>query len=106
METYETSLMRRLFNYDHLLGRQPRLAPLGHLVHIADSALGRWFQEMMSNQFKPDHTGFGLLCVCVCVCVRLFVCWTRLFCVIGCLPHVCVSLGARLCFAWSCVSFV
>jgi len=46
-----------------------RLAPLGHLVHIADSAIGRWFQEMTSNQFKPDQTGFGLLCVYVCVSV-------------------------------------
>ena len=72
MESYETSLMRRLFNYDHLLvvdRRRPRLAPLGHLVHLADSALGRWFQEMMSNHFKPDQTGFCLLCVCVCVSV-------------------------------------
>jgi len=108
METYETSLMRRLFNYDHLLGRQPRLAPLGHLVHIADSALGRWFQEMMSNQFKRDHTGFGLLCVCVCVCVCVSVCvldevvlcdrmsaacmcvsWSKvMFCVVVCLFRV------------------
>jgi len=62
--------------------RRPRLAPLGHLVHLADSALGRWFQEMMSNHFKPDQTGFGLLCVCAC----LYVCWAR----IGCLPHVCL----------------
>jgi len=49
--------------------RRPRPAHLGHLVHLADSALGRWFQEMMSNQLKPDQTGFGLLCVCVRVCM-------------------------------------
>ena len=54
--------------------RRPRLAPLGHLVHLADNALGRWFQEMMSNHFKLDQTGFGLLCVCVCVCACLYVC--------------------------------
>ena len=98
METYETSLMCRLFNYDHLLvvdRRRPRLAPLGHLVHLADSALGRWFQEMMSNHFKPDQTGF---CVCVCACLY----------VLGedRMSAACMSVGVRLCFAWSCVCFV
>ena len=86
METYETSLMRRLFNYDHLLGRQPRLAPLGHLVHIADSALGRWFQEMMSNQFKPIQTGCGRLAVWY-----MYVCLLEgevMFCVVVCLFRV------------------
>ena len=82
--------------------RRPRLAPLGHLVHLADSALGRWFQEMMSNHFKLDQTGFGLLCVCVCVCVhvcmcveqgsdvcRMYVCWGKvMFCVVVCLFRV------------------
>ena len=29
MESYETSLMRRLFNYDHLLGRRPTSSKTG-----------------------------------------------------------------------------
>ena len=36
---HETSLMRRLFNYDHLLGRRPtssKTGASGHLVHLAD----------------------------------------------------------------------
>ena len=100
---YETSLVRRLFNYDHLLGRRPtsfKTGASGHLVHLADSALGRWFQEMVSNQFKPDQTGFGRVCVCVCVCVRvrvyvracLYVCWGE---IVLCdrMSAACLSVG-------------
>ena len=57
----------------------------------------------MSNQFKPDQTGFGRLCVCVCVCVCvracLYVCWGE---VVLCdrMSAACLSVGVRLCFAW------
>ena len=110
MESYETSLMRRLLitTTCWVVDRhRPRLAPLGHLVHLADSALGRWFQEIMSNQFKPDQTSFGLslslslsLCVCVCVCVSIYVLGEDL------MSAACMSVKVRLCFAWSCVCFV
>jgi len=75
--------------------RRPRLTPLGHLIHLADSALGRWFQEMMSNQFKPDQTGFGLLCLCVCVSV----------CVLGEVVLCDRMSAACICVSWSKVMF-
>ena len=49
-------------------------------------ALGRWFQEMMSNQLKPIQTGFDRLAVCY-----MYVCLLEgevMFCVVVCMFRV------------------